>query len=111
MSADRQCPDCSHGLEFHRRVFLKTASAAAAATALPSLAFAAEAKKEPAETYVKKLYDSLSESQRKEVCFAWDYVEKSGGEAPKAKGAKSRAGRGLLRTRVSNNWDITGKYV
>jgi hypothetical protein len=101
-------------LEFDRRVFLKTASAAAVATAIPSFGLAAEAKEKP-ETHVKKLYDSLSEDQRKQVCFAWDYVEKAGeGIAPKAKAkTKGRAGggRGLLRTRISNNWKITPQDV
>jgi hypothetical protein len=41
---------------------------------------------------VKALYDSLSEEQRGQVCFRWDYI---------------RPGMGLLRTRVSNNWNIT----
>src|SRR5262249_53325757 len=111
--SNRECPDCAHGLEFDRRVFLKTASVAAVATAVPSLGLAAESKKDPPETYVKKLYDTLTEAQRKDVCFAWDYVEKPGEAAqPKAKGAKGRpSGRGLLRTRVSNNWEITGKHI
>ena len=41
---------------------------------------------------MKLLYESLKPEQRKEVCFAWDYVD------PK---------RGLLRTRLENNWRIT----
>ncbi|HWL84704.1 MAG TPA: DUF3500 domain-containing protein [Polyangiaceae bacterium] len=94
----RECPDCSHGVEFDRRMFLKTAGAAALTAAVPSLAFAAAAKKEPPETYVKKLYDTLTDAQRKEICFPWDYLEKPGG-------------RGLLRTRISNNWDITNRYI
>ena len=44
------------------------------------------------ETAVQALYDSLTETQKKEVCFDWDFMD------PK---------RGLLRTRVSNNWHIT----
>ena len=44
------------------------------------------------ETLVKTLFDSLSESQRRTVCFDWDYSTKD---------------RGLLRTRVANNWNIT----
>ncbi len=110
MSADRSCPDCSHGLEFDRRVFLKTASVAAAATAIPSLGLADEKKPAP-ETYVKKLYDALTEEQRKVVCFAWDFTEGSGAKKPKVKGAKAGGGRGLLRTHVSNNWSITGRAV
>jgi hypothetical protein len=79
-------------------MFLKTAGAAALTAAVPSLALADEAKKDPPETYVKKLYDSLAEAQRKEICFPWDHVEKPGG-------------RGLLRTRISNNWEITDKFI
>ncbi len=113
MSADRPCPDCSHGLEFDRRVFLKTASAAAAAAAIPSLGLAREDKTPASETHVKKLYDALTDEQRKVVCFAWDHTE--GGDAKKAKakakGAKARGGRGLLRTHVSNNWSITTRSV
>ena len=44
------------------------------------------------ETLVKKLFESLTPDQRKTVCFDWEYV------APN---------RGLLRTRVANNWNIT----
>ena len=44
------------------------------------------------ESLVKVLYDTLSPKQRETICFAWDYQD------PK---------RGLLRTRVANNWDIT----
>ncbi len=45
-----------------------------------------------AESVAKILYESLNDAQKKEICFAWDFTE------PK---------RGLLRTRVSNNWQIT----
>ena len=38
---------------------------------------------------VKVLFESLTEPQKKEICFPWDHVD------PK---------RGLLRTRVENNW-------
>jgi hypothetical protein len=78
-----------------RRTFLKTAGAAALASSVPSLAQAATS--EPPEAYVKELYDSLTDAQRQEICFAWDYVDV--------------AGRGLLRTRISNNWDITGRTI
>lgn len=83
-----------------RRQFLKSAAAAAAsAAAFPLFATAKDAPaaagptaKSAAETAVKALYDSLTDKQRKDVCFAWDYQD------PK---------RGLLRTFVSNNWQIT----
>ncbi|MFP6693504.1 MAG: DUF3500 domain-containing protein [Pirellulales bacterium] len=91
-----RCPDCDDGGPFFsRRDFLKkTSTGAAAAVAigsLPPTALAAPSKK-PAETYVKLLHDSLSEKQRSAVCFEWDYQQ---------------PGRGLLRTRISNNWRIT----
>ena len=44
------------------------------------------------ETTVKLLYDSLSEKQRATICFPWDHMD---------------AERGLLRTRISNNWQVT----
>jgi hypothetical protein len=85
-----------------RRRFVQAAGATAAAvTSAASLApLYAKPKteatdKSPPETYVKKLYDSLSDAQKKEVCFAWDYKDK----------------RGLLRTHVSNNWHITKKTI
>ncbi len=43
------------------------------------------------ETVAKLLYDSLTEQQKPLVAFAWDHKDK----------------RGLLRTRVENNWHIT----
>jgi hypothetical protein len=58
-------------------------SAAAAATSSP-------------ESLVKVLYDGLSAKQKGTICFAWDYQD------PK---------RGLLRTRVANNWNITEQFV
>ena len=48
------------------------------------------------EQPVKLLYDSLSDSQKKQVCFSWDYVDKT---------------RGLLRTRLENNWKITDPSI
>lgn len=96
---ERECPDCRDG--FDRREFLRNVGGvAAAAAAVPLLgnkllATPSPTPKSAAETAVKGLYDSLTEEQRKVICFAWDYVEE---------GAK---GRGLLRTHVSNNWNIT----
>ncbi len=94
------CPDCESGLPpFSRRDFLRTTSAvAAAAGPLSALAYAqevSEEKKAP-ETLVKLLYDALSEKQRQEVCFAWDHQDPQ---------------RGLLRSRISNNWHITKPVI
>jgi len=79
-----------------RREFLKGAGALALATAGggagPITLLGAEAPQKPPETLVKLLYDSLNAKQRAEVCFPWDYVDKK---------------RGLLRTRIENNWKIT----
>jgi len=54
----------------------------------------AESKPQP-ETLVKKLFDSLKPEQKKEICFEWDHTDE----------------RGLLRTHVDNNWQITDKPV
>jgi hypothetical protein len=92
------CPDCGpEGTT--RRDFLRTVSTAAAAVAAGGVPLFATAKahaaptpKSPAETAVKGLYDSLTETQRKAICFDWDHKDKD---------------RGLLRTFISNNWHIT----
>ncbi|MBL8828415.1 MAG: DUF3500 domain-containing protein [Planctomycetaceae bacterium] len=94
---NRRCPDCDAmdhvATPVSRRKFLQTT--AAAGVALGALPAWAEAKDKPAgtpESLVKTLYDSLSDDQKSKLCFAWDYMD------PK---------RGLLRTRVANNWNIT----
>lgn len=97
MSNRRNCPDCDSNSDVSRREFLKTAGAAALVVgAAPLAARAATFKASEPETVVKSLYESLNENQRKEICFAWDYMD------PK---------RGLLRTRISNNWNITEPNV
>jgi hypothetical protein len=48
------------------------------------------------ESLVKVLFESLSPKQREAICFPWDYVDPE---------------RGLLRTRIANNWDITEHYI
>jgi hypothetical protein len=67
--------------------------------AVPGLPGAAEAAAPAAmgpESLVRILYESLSDTQKKEMCFAWDHVDKT---------------RGLLRTRIENNWRITKPYI
>jgi hypothetical protein len=76
-----------------RRRFL---AAAGGAIAAPALLTAAPTKTSPSETAAKVLYESLSADQKKIVCFAWDHIDKD---------------RGLLRTHVSNNWQITKPTV
>jgi len=98
MSMDRNtCPDCDtsiDSLKADRRQFLRVAGAAALAVgSSPLWATAADtAPTSTPETAVKTLYDTMTEAQKKDLCFAWDYMD---------------AKRGLLRTRISNNWQIT----
>jgi hypothetical protein len=91
---ERDCPDCRDG--FDRRDFLRavgvTVASAAGLPLLTGRAIAQPTPKSAAETAVKGLYDSLTEEQRRVICFDWNYTEKK---------------RGLLRTFVSNNWNIT----
>lgn len=95
----RRCPDCdalpATTDSFDRRRFLQATGAGAAAAAAGVFAVPAAAKPtaaKPSETIVKHLYDSLSDTQKKAVCFAWNHQDKR---------------RGLLRTYISNNWRIT----
>ena len=94
----------STGLAVARRQFLQRAGSATLATGaalcVPSLAALAEtpsvasAVKSPtAESIVKLLYETLSPKQRETICFGWDHQDKE---------------RGLLRSRVENNWMVTG---
>src|SRR5688572_10927104 len=80
------CPDCDSSLD--RRLFLQAAGAAAAVAALPieRFAYAAPTSKSAAETTAGRLYESLSEAQRKEICFGFDNP---------------------LRGKVNANWQIT----
>src|SRR5688572_15310612 len=99
MTTSENCPDCNEDSLVRRnflRTSLATTTAALAYAALPKYARSEDAPKDAPETLVKVLFDSLSEKQRKDVCFDWDYLD------PK---------RGLLRTRVSNNWHITNPVV
>jgi len=98
------CPDCEQmpeGLAVNRREFLRGA-AATAATATGGLGLwavprvqAAPTPKSAAETAVKALYEALTDEQRKTICFDWNHKD----------------GRGLLRTHVSNNWQITKPHI
>jgi len=104
MEKKKVCPDCDSTEEnLDRRDFLRTVGVTAAAASTVGLplfatarAVAAPSKNSPAETAVKALYDTLTDEQKKIVCFDWDYVDPD---------------RGLLRTRVSNNWQITKPHI
>ncbi|HJT33935.1 MAG TPA: DUF3500 domain-containing protein [Pirellulales bacterium] len=102
--SSRDCPDCESSIvprtgrrAVDRREFLIAAGAASTALAvgaLPNWAQAAESSAAPAapESLVKVLYETLTPEQRKTICFAWDYQD---------------AKRGVLRSRVENNWHVT----
>lgn len=81
-----------------RRSFIKHSAAAVAASAcLPQLAHAVpDASDSQAESLVKVLFETLKDEQRAKVCYDWDHVD------PK---------RGLLRTRVANNWMINEQEI
>jgi hypothetical protein len=102
MRSEETCPDCGTP-EVNRRHFLKTSAITAAAlsgvSALPSWAVAKDtaetgstAAKSSPESLVKVLYESFTPKQKEELCFEWDHQDKK---------------RGLLRTFVANNWQIT----
>jgi hypothetical protein len=102
MTKKKVCPDCEANEEsLDRRDFLRGVgvTAAVSAAGLPLFAtpkvHAASSKSSPAETAVKALYDTLSDEQKKKICFDWDY----------------KRGSGLLRTHVSNNWQITEPHI
>ncbi|HTU25293.1 MAG TPA: DUF3500 domain-containing protein [Pirellulales bacterium] len=97
------CPDCDRlDASTSRREFLKSAGtlAAVAAAGAPLWAGAAETTTTTSgsapETIVKTLFYSLSDTQKNVVCFAWDHMDKN---------------RGLLRTRVANNWHVTQPQI
>ena len=84
-----------------RRDFLKQVGAiafAASSLSLPALASAEEkvVERKSAESLVKTLYETLSDKQKQEVCFDWEHIDGK---------------RGLLRTRLENNWKITNPSI
>jgi hypothetical protein len=93
----RDCDDCSAGREtVSRRQFVKVLGTAAAAASLtPRLLRADEAAKPQPENLAAKLYESLTPTQKEEVCFDWNHTDD----------------RGLLRMHVANNWHITDKRI
>ena len=81
--------------EVSRRGFLQSsAGTALAATTMSSSLWAEDThtvKSEP-ESNVGRLFNSLSSDQKKNVCFDWNHQDPQ---------------RGLLRTFIANNWNIT----
>ncbi|HVX10772.1 MAG TPA: DUF3500 domain-containing protein [Pirellulales bacterium] len=81
------CPECDTG--WTRRDFVRAVGGAAvAASAMPVLpkVMAAPTATSTAETAAKRLHDSLTDAQRKEICFAFDHP---------------------LREKINANWAIT----
>ncbi|MEO2034222.1 MAG: DUF3500 domain-containing protein [Planctomycetaceae bacterium] len=90
-----------HGDSVNRRDFLRKAGEGAAAFtvagAFPTLASeGGTAPTATSETIVRHLYESLTPGQKEAVCFSWDHEDRE---------------RGLLRTHVANNWNITDAIV
>lgn len=89
-STRTDCPDCDDGVS--RREFVRKLTGAAVAAGLlplaatPRRAFAGPSPKSPAETAVKRFYDSLEDKQKKVICFPFDHP---------------------LRTKINANWAIT----
>ena len=81
------CTDCESPLT-SRRAFLKTSATLLAGSALPIIG--AEPAKATGETLTAQLFKSLTEEQRKKVCFGFDDP---------------------LRSKVDNNWMIVKQSV
>ncbi len=79
-----------------RRSFLEGVAAVAASAAVSPLVGAAPTRSSDAERAVVELFKTLTPDQRRKVAFPWDHRDKD---------------RGLLRTFVSNNWQVTGPHV
>lgn len=87
-SVNSQSPD--------RRAFLKkSATTVAAVSCLPSVANGFNLGRS-AESLVQVLYDSLSDKQKTDVCYDWNHQDKK---------------LGLLRSRVSANWQINPQEI
>ncbi len=98
MYPELTCPECANPDFFStvtRRQFVQRAGIVAAAAALPQMALAAPdqpaASQPTSESLVAKLYGTLSDEQKKQICFDWDHLKDG---SP-------------LRLHVSANWHIT----
>ncbi len=95
MNANSLDPNANDStLDPARRKFLKGAAAITAASCLPGVALATEGSS--AESLVEVLYKTLRPEQKSKVCYDWNYQD------PR---------RGLLRTRVANNWNINSQEI
>lgn len=96
MSDARPCPDCDSPP--HRRQFLTASVISLAGFALPRQASFAEtaSPRGVSETAVSEFFTTLSPEQKKAICFDWNHSDPE---------------RGLLRTHVSNNWQVTKPHI
>lgn len=79
----------------NRRDFVRASTGLALGLAAAN-SLKAQTEAPSAESLVKQFYGTLTDSQRSTVCYDWNFND------PK---------RGLLRTRVSNNWNINGASI
>ena len=104
MRFQKPCPDCD-STPPDRRDFLKTAAGAAMAGAavlgapMSVVRAAPPTASSAAEQALAALYATLTDMQKRTVCFDWDHTQTGDGN------------RGLLRTHVSNNWQITRPHI
>jgi Protein of unknown function (DUF3500)/TAT (twin-arginine translocation) pathway signal sequence len=105
MRSEKPCPDCD-STPVDRRDFLKTAAGAAALAGaavvgapMSVVRAAPPTASSAAEQALTALYGTLTDMQKRTVCFDWDHTEMGDNN------------RGLLRTHVSNNWQITRPHV
>lgn len=88
------CPDCTSTVSLERRDFLRAVGGVTLATVAAPLfagsAFAAPSPKSGAETIAAELYKSLSEQQRKAICFDFNHE---------------------LRSKINANWHITKQKI
>ena len=85
-------PGMNQCARLKRRDFLLRAGAAGVSALCASGVSLASGSGPSPESLVKLLYQGLNEAQRKAICFPWDHIDPE---------------RGLLRTRLENNWTIT----
>jgi len=88
MNTSSICTDCDSSIT-SRRSFLKTSATLLAGSALPIIG-AEPAAKATGETLTAQLFKSLTEAQRKQVCFGFDDP---------------------LRSKIDNNWMIVKQSV
>src|SRR5262249_38754859 len=98
-SMNRPHSSFREGAEPDRRGFLQTSTAALLGGALTGTVSGTDEAHEPAsgaDTAVKALYESLTDRQKKAMCFDWD--KKGHGGLP-------------LRLHVTNNWAVSNTTV